>query len=722
MIFPGLGVSVHVGTSNIFVRKRTAKLFFLLAAFLFLLIGRVGYIQFVQGDKLQEMALDNRLKEVQVEAKRGAILDRNNNDLAVSVSADSVGAFPAQVRESGKEEEIARKLAEVLGMDEKEILKKITQNVSHVWVKRKVQDFEKGKQLRKLNLPGIEIIEESQRFYPNNELACHLLGFAGIDNQGLEGIETVYDAVLSGTPGKIVIEFDAAGRELPQAVHKYIPPKDGNTIVLTIDETVQYVIERELDQLMNSTTKPKNATIIVMNTKTGEILGMGSRPGFDPNNFQKYPAQTWRNIAVSNSFEPGSIFKIITAAAAMEENVISEGERFHDSGYIRVGPERIKCWTNTPHGSQTFGKGLENSCNPVLVTVGLRLWEKDKGLFYKYIHGFGFGEKTGVKLPGEAKGQMIPEVQLREINIATISIGQGIAVTPIQMITGMSAVANGGRLMVPQLVKEVRNREGKVIETMKPQEVRQVISEKVSNQLCLYLENVVKNGTGSRAFIEGYRVAGKTGTAQKAGAGGYMEGKYVASFAGFAPANDPQIACLVVIDEPQGYPYYGGTVAAPIFKRVVEDTLNYLGVSRQSGGEETPDVPGQQKTVPKKDVEVPNVSDISLEKAKNILSQAGLSSEIEGQGSIVLSQLPKAGAVVKEGTEVILYVGGQGSDQVAVPDLSGKRIYEAARVLEGLGLKLNARGSGEAASQSPGPGTMVDRGTQVQVHFESNQQ
>lgn len=711
-----------MGTSNIFVRKRTAKLFMVMATFLFLLLIRVGYIQFVQGDELQERALENRLKEVPVEAKRGAILDRNNNELAVSVSADSIGAFPAQIKESGKEREIAHQLSQILGIDETGIYNKITKNVSHVWIKRKIQDFEKGKKIKELNLPGIEIVEESQRFYPNNELACHVLGFAGIDNQGLEGIEIMYDETLSGIPGKIVIEFDAAGRELPQAVHRYIPPQDGNTIVLTIDETIQYIIERELDTLMASSTNPKNATIIVMNTKTGEILGMGSRPGFDPNNFKDYSPKNWRNVAVSNSYEPGSTFKIITASAAMEENVVKETDKFNDPGYIRVGPERIKCWTTTPHGVQTFGEGLENSCNPVLVSVGLRLWEKDKGLFYRYIRGFGFGEKTGIELPGEAKGQLIPEIQLREINIATISIGQGIAVTPVQMITGISAVANGGHLMAPQLVKEIRNREGKVIDSVSPQEVRQVISEAVSDKLCLLLENVVKNGTGSRAYIEGYRVAGKTGTAQKPGAGGYMEGKYVASFAGFAPANDPQIACLVVIDEPQGYPYFGGTVAAPIFQRVVEDSLNYLGVPRQNTGEKKPDIPGETPQVPKKDVNVPNVSEKSLETAKNTLIQAGLKVVVEGNGTVVLSQLPKAGAIVKEGTGVILYVGGKTSGDVSVPNLKGKRIYEAARVLESLGLRLNASGSGEAVSQSPAPGSKVKPGTKVTVQFKNSGQ
>lgn len=706
----------NMSTSNLFVRKRTVKLFLFLAAVLFLLLGRIGYIQFVRGDELQKKALDNRLREVPVESKRGAIFDRNNNSLAESVSADSVGAFPPQIKKAGNAEKVARELSKILGMKEADIYKKITQNSSFVWIKRKIPDFEKGKKIKDLALAGVEIFEESQRFYPNKGLACHVLGFAGIDNQGLEGIETTYNEQLSGIPGSIVIEFDANGRELPQAVHRYLPPEDGNSIVLTLDETIQYLVERELDQLMSGSVKPKAATIIVMNVKTGEILALGNRPGFDPNNYKEYPENTWRNVAVSNSYEPGSTFKIITAAAALEENIIKQGERFYDPGYIRVGSERINCWDRTGHGSQTFEEGLENSCNPVLATVGLRLWKKDKGLFYRYIRGLGFGEKTGVGLPGEATGMLIPEKQLKEINIATISIGQGIAVTPIQMITGISAVANGGHLMEPRLVKEIRDQKGNTLEKMEPKEIRQVVSEPVSKELCLMLENVVSKGTGSNAYIEGYRVAGKTGTAQKAGPRGYMPGKYVASFAGFAPANDPLIACIVVVDEPSGYPIYGGTLAAPVFRRIVEDSLHYLGVPRQDTKNNSEDS-GKAPQEEQQDVTVPNVSGKSLEEAKRLLANAGLKTMLEGSGTQVLSQLPKSGAIVKEGTGVILYVGGKTSDYVPVPDLAGKRIFEVAQQLEGLGLKLNSSGSGEAAGQQPAAGTKVKKGSTVNVQF-----
>jgi len=712
---------LSVTVSNVLIKKRIAKLFILLAGVIFFLLLRVGYIQFVRGDELQAKALDNRLREVPVEAKRGAILDRNYKELAISISADSVGAFPPQVRRSGKEEIIARQLAGVLDMEEEEVLKKITKNSSFVWIKRKIEDFEKGKKIKELDLEGIEVFEESQRFYPNDTLACHILGFAGIDNQGLEGLEVVFDEKLRGVPGRIVIEFDAAGRELPQAVHRYIPPRNGNTLVLTIDETIQYIVERELDRLMNSEINPKSATIIVMRPKTGEILALGCRPAYNPNNFNKFSSKTWRNIAVSNSYEPGSTFKIITAAAALEEGVIEEGEKFNCPGFIKVGPNRIRCWSHTPHGTQTFAEGIKNSCNPVLVTAGLRLMEKEKGLFYRYIHGFGFGKETGISLPGEAKGMLIPEDQLKEINIATISIGQGIAVTPIQLITAVSAVANGGYLMKPQLVKEIRDSEGNLVDEFSPVRVRQVLSEETSKKLCMMLEQVVNDGTGRRAYIEGYRVAGKTGTAQKVGAGGYAEGKYVASFVGFAPANDPEIAALVVVDEPQGYPYYGGTVAAPIFKRVVEDVLRYLGVPKQETDEEPPEIPGEPKPQPKKDVKVPYVSGRSVSEAKQELNEVGLEATVKGEGDQVLSQLPKAGAIVKEGTKVILYVGQEDAGEVFVPDVTGKRIYEAAEILESFGLELDPNGSGRAYMQKPAPGTKIRKGGKVEVWFKNGQ-
>lgn len=705
--------------TNIELRKRIAVLFVLMAGILFLLILRLGWIQFVRGPELQDKAVANRLRQVPVEAKRGIIYDRNGKELAVSVSTDSIGAFPtivknAEAKKPGTAEEIAEKLAELLDMPKDKVLSLITKNSSFVWVKRKV-DFDVGPKVKELNLPGIEVYEESQRYYPNGSLAAHILGFAGIDNQGLEGMEITYDEELRGTPGKIVIEFDATGRAIPEAVHKYIPPVDGNSLVLTIDETIQYIVERELDKLMME-KQPKAATVIVMDPKTGGILALANRPNFNPNNYQEYPQETWRNIAVANSYEPGSTFKIISAAAALEEGVVKPEDRFYDPGYVKVGRETIRCWrSHNPHGSQSFAEGVQNSCNPVFVEIGLKLEEKEKGLLYDYLRAFGFGRKSGVELRGEATGIMIAEEDLKQINVATISMGQSIAVTPLQLVRAVSAIANGGKLMKPQLVMEIRDKDGNLIRAMEPQVERQVVSEQTAKILAEMLESVVSEGTGRNAYIPGFRVGGKTGTAQKPGPGGYMQGKYIASFIGFAPVNDPRLVCLVAVDEPQGV-YYGGQVAAPVFKNIVEDSLRYLGVTPQYDE----DMLEQKEEQEAKLVSVPEVTGLPVVQAQKVVQAAGLVSEVQGEGLYVTKQTPKGGAKVKEGTKVILY-GGQDQNedgQVKVPDVTGLRIGEAAELLEALGLELIPEGSGVAVEQNPIPLTSVPPGTKVSVRFK----
>lgn len=698
--------------TNIETRKRIAGLLVIIAGILFLLLMRLGWLQFVRGAELQQKALDNRLREVPVEAKRGIIYDRNGKELAVSISTDSVGAFPAEVKHSGKAEEIAAQLAETLGMPKDKIYDLITKNSSFVWVKRKI-NFDLGPKIKKMNLPGIEVYEESQRYYPNGSLAAHILGFAGIDNQGLEGLEITYDEELKGKPGKIVIEFDATGRAIPEAVHKYIPPVDGASLVLTIDETIQYIVERELDKVM-AEKQAKSATIIVMDPKTGAILALGSRPTYNPNKYKEYPQESWRNIAVANAYEPGSTFKIITTAAALEEAVVKPGDRFYCRGYIKVGKETIKCWRSyNPHGSETFVEGVQNSCNPVFVEVGLRLEEKEKGLFYSYIKSFGFGQKTGIQLRGEAKGIMIQEKDLKLINVATIAIGQSIAVTPLQLVRAAAAVANNGKLMKPQLVKEIRDKDGNLVKAIEPEVERQVISAQTAQKVAEILEGVVSKGTGRNAYIEGYRVGGKTGTAQKPGPGGYMQGKFVASFLGMAPVNDPQLVALVVIDDPQGV-YFGGQIAAPIFQRVVEDSLRYLGVTPQI------DVNSTKNQENEKLVKVPDLQGLPIIQAEKALKATGLTAEVKGEGPYVTKQTPTEGAKVKAGTKVILYAGQQQNQdgKIPVPDVTGLRIVEVAHLLEALGLELVPEGSGAAVEQTPEPHTVVAAGTKVKVKFK----
>lgn len=705
---------------NVVIKKRITMVFLLFLVFFLFLIMRLGWIQIVQGGELQYEALENRLRQVEVNAKRGIIYDRNMQELAVSTSTDYIYAIPPEVISSGKEKEIAHKIAGVLEIPAEKVYEKITkENSWFEYLQRKV-DFEKAEKIKEMGLPGISTAEESQRYYPRENFASHILGFAGIDNQGLEGIEFAYNETLSGRDGAIVMEFDAQGKPMANAVHQYVPPQDGHSLVLTIDETLQHIVERKLDNLMESSTDPKSATIIMMEPDTGKIRALANRPDFDPNNISDYPKENWRNIAVSNSYEPGSTFKVFTAAAFLEENIIKEDESFYDPGYVKVGSNTIRCWhSHDPHGNQTFPEAVQNSCNPVFVELALRLEEKNKGLLYDYMEAFGFGEKTGIDLPGETEGILIPRENLRDINTATISMGQGIAVTPIQMATGMAAAVNGGRLVKPQLVEKIIKKNGDVVETFEQESLTQVISEKTSQELLNILEEVVSEGTGRNAHIDGYRVGGKTGTAQKPEAGGYKEGKYVSSFIGVAPVDDPALICLVIVDEPKGYPYYGGAVAAPIFKDVMKESLQHLNIPVQNF--EVTD--SEEKKVKENNlVEVPDLTGLSKEKAVEILEKLELEVKISGDDNYIRKQSPEPAINVERGTEILLSTGTKEiKNMTTVPNLIGKRIPTAANLLESVDLNLIPEGSGRAVDQDPSPYEKVPLNEDVKVIFEEEE-
>lgn len=705
--------------TRVFLRKRIAGLWILFSAILFVLLARVGWLQFIEGSHFQERAQNISTWKVPVKARRGIIYDAKLRKLALSVSSDSVGAFPAEVKKSGQATKIAQELAKVLKMPPEEVLAKITSNQAFVYVKRQLADFQAGNQIKALKLPGIKVYEESKRYYPYGSLAAQVLGIVGIDNVGLGGVEAYYDRTLQGVDGSIMARFDALGHEIPGTRESFAPPQDGSSLVLTIDQNIQFFAERELDKLMQSTRRPKRASIAVMRPKTGEILALASRPSFDPNNYGAYPEENRRNVATSFNYEPGSTFKIVTAATAIEEGVVKPGERFYDPGYIRVGPDMIKCWIYPDgHGSETFEEAVQNSCNPVFVNLGLRLEEKQQGLFYKYIQAFGFGQPTKVDFPGEEHGIMIPADQIKDINTATISIGQGIAVTPLQLLNAACTVANGGVMMRPHLVKQILDPSGKVIRNLDPESLGQIVSTQTSKELCLDLERVVSNGTGRNAYIEGYRVAGKTGTAQKAGPHGYQEGKYVASFLGFAPANDPQVAIIVIVDEPQGYPYFGGTVAAPIFKAVMEDTLKYLQVPKQvpSSSQGQPATTSQAELAP--DFAIPPVVGLSKQQAELAIKAAGMVPRMAGKGEVVVGQMPAGLNRKPLGTEVTLSLGqGNPSGWIMVPDVTGYRLREAAEILEAMGLRMVAKGDGVAQRVSPEPGSRVSAGASIEVQL-----
>lgn len=640
------------------MRKRIAFLFFCVSAFLVVLIVRLAFVQLAQGAILSDKADESHYRGVPVAAKRGNIEDRNGEVLAMSVSTETVYAVPAQVRASGRAEEIARTLADLLEMTPEQVLEKITKRTALEYVKKRVT-AEVAAQVRALELPGIGITEDSVRYYPNGTLAAHILGFAGIDNQGLEGIELTRDSELNGVPGAVLTEFAANGIPLPFANQMYVSPKNGNTVRLTIDKNIQAFAERELNKIMSGQGEnmngqiPKSASILAMDPNTGEVLALASVPTFDPNYYNNYEQSARRNIAVQNGYEPGSTFKIITLAAALEEKKISPNEGFFDPGGITVLGKTIHCWKHGGHGSQTFTQVVENSCNPGFVVMGQRLG-MDK--FYEYLYKFGFGQKTGIEMSGEAVGIIANKKRATALDLATMSIGQTNNVTAIQLLTAVSAVANGGMLMKPQLVKEIIGPTGKVLETFEPQAVRRVISESTSQTARQMLESVVTNGTGYRAFLPGYRVAGKTGTAQKVANGAYVQGEYIASFVAFAPADNPRLAVLCVID---GVPFYGGSVASPPVRNVLQDSLKYLGVERDLNAPLTLGKPRLDMPIApiKEAVTVPSVLGYTYAEAENLLKKAGFNVLTEGSGNVVLDQIPHADSQVEAGSSVLLYLG-----------------------------------------------------------------
>ncbi|MCQ2559907.1 MAG: PASTA domain-containing protein, partial [Clostridia bacterium] len=525
-------------------------------------------------------------------------------------------------------------------------------------------------------------------------------------------------AELKGTNGSIGVEKDAAGRELPDGAEEFREPKPGNDLILTLDQNIQYFAERELDKAV-SRYNPALAVIMVMEVKTGNILAMASRPTYDCNNWKKADSKVWnRNPAVWYNYEPGSTFKIITLAAALNEKTVKIEDNFFDPGYITVADRQIHCWKYGGHGSQTFAEAVMNSCNPVFAQVGLNLGVEK---YYQYLQEFGMGQKTDSGLPGEASGIMIPQAKATELNLAVMAMGQSIAVTPIQLLRAVAAVANGGIMMQPRLVEKVVSPDGEVLQSFDPQEAGRVISPETSRQAAALLEKVVAEGTGRNAFVEGYRTAGKTGTAQVVGeSGGYVSGKYVASFAGFAPADAPRFAALIMIAEPQGGIYYGGQVAAPIFQALARDILHYLEIPADSALVKPPDPELWYEEV-KTEVEVPEVLYTSLNEAIKALADLGLGYKTEGRGEMVYQQIPAAGTKVYSGSKVLLQLEPkEQSSQITVPRLTGLTADEAESLLVKLNLGVELSGQGLVVEQKPEAGALADSGQIIQVKLANS--
>ncbi|WP_018932772.1 stage V sporulation protein D [Gracilibacillus lacisalsi] len=637
--------------TNIKVQRRIVTVFLFALIIMAVIVIRLGYVQFIWSDFLIAEAEDLWSRDIVFEPERGKIIDTNEEVLAENVSAPTVMVVPRQVTEA---EQTARQLANVLDMSYEDVLEAIHKNERIVILQpegRKISE-EKAMAVQMLDLEGIYIAEDSIRHYPNGAYLSHVLGFSGIDNQGLTGLELMYEEMLSGTEGSLSFYSDAKGKRMPQMADKYTPPEDGYDLQLTIDSRVQTIIERELD-IAEEKYNPDGAIAIAVNPKDGSILGMSSRPNFDPANYQDISADVYnRNLPIWSTYEPGSTFKIITLAAALEEGLVDlENDEYVDDGDIEVGGTHLHCWKSGGHGHQTFLEVVQNSCNPGFIVLGQKL---GKERLFSYIEDFGFGQKTGVDLQGEATGILFDLDNVGPVELATTAFGQGVSVTPIQQVMAVSAAVNGGYLYEPYVAKAFLDPvTGDAVNTTEPVLKNRIISADTSKEVREALESVVALGTGRSAYVDGYRVGGKTGTAQKVGEDGkYMENNHIVSFIGFAPADDPEIVVYVAVDNPKDVVQFGGVVAAPIVGTVIEDSLRALGVPKQDDGIEKdyqwPESPP---------VEVPDL--VGLNKSELQQYLVSLEVDVVGEGDYIIDQAPAAGEKVQEGSKIRLVLGNK---------------------------------------------------------------
>lgn len=717
-------------------KRRIVWLLFIVLIIMGGLILRSVYIQVFMAGWLKEAAEQQRFRALPIVPRRGAIYDRTGHELAISIDGECIYGIPAEVglmitdpvkgtvtdlKDADSLKRIASIVGSVLQMEPARIEQVLSKRASFVWIKRKAS-FDEVDRLRKamswsengkrIEIHGIQVGQRAHRFYPQTFLGSQVIGISGIDNQGLEGLEKYYDHYLAGVPGSDQAEFDTAGHYIPQGERRYLAPVDGDSLYLTIDRNIQYIVERELEKAVHDTGSKRGMGIVV-DPRTGEILAIASYPRFDPNEYSKYPSEYRRNPLVTDMYEPGSTFKIFTAAAALEEGKVSLDSEFFDPGFIVVDDRRIKCWKAGGHGSQTFTEAVENSCNPVFATLAMRL---GKETIYKYIKSFGFGSVTGIDFPGESPGRLQPISQVKNVELANIGFGQGVAVTPLQMVMGVSAIANGGSLLRPYLVKKIVSPGGKVKLENKRQVVREVISPETARIMRDLMRSVVTNGSGVRAYLEGYRVAGKTGTAQKVVRGQKGYSQLIASFVGFAPADDPQLVGMVILDEPSCPVKYGGVIAAPVVGSIFRDSLRYLGVKPVFE-------PQVLAKLTEEEVIVPNLLNRPIAEALSLLQKSRISYRLIGRGSFVYDQVPKPGVKINRQTKILIYFDPEekyqsGKIKLILPDLRGLSNSKAEQLLSELGLGMEAQGNGVAVEQDPPRGTVVESGSKIKVLFK----
>lgn len=629
------------------INKRIKIMLLLFGFVLLMVILKVFYVQVFDYKKLSNLASDLWSRNLPIEASRGRILDRNGVVLADNVTTTSLVLVPNQIK---NKKEVCEKLAEVLNVSYDEMKKHVFKNTSieRVHPIGRRLSYEIADKIETLKFDGVYLLKEAKRYYPYKTLLAHVLGYVGIDNQGLSGLELQYDKYLTGEAGAIKYFSDAKGNKLTLS-DVYVKPQDGMDLQLTIDINIQKSVERELDNVVNM-MNPDMALAVVMNPKTGEVLAMSSRPTFDPNNYKNYSTEILsRNLPIWASYEPGSTQKIITTAASIEEKVIDiYNEHFYDSGGVTVDGARIRCWKAGGHGDQTFLQVLQNSCNPGFVLMGERL---GKEKLFSYLDMFGFGNKTGIDLNGEGKGIIFPLSKVGNVELATTAFGQGISVTPIQQITAISAVLNGGNLLRPYVLANVLEPEtGNVMYQNKTKVVRKTISEETSKTMRYALETVVALGGGKAAYIDGYRIGGKTGTAQKVKDGAYLVNNYIMSFVGIVPSNDPEAVLYIAIDNPKNTALLSSYTTTPIARRILLDIIDALDIKKQEGGVEK-DWQWDDKVY----YEVPNVVGKDKKEAKSLLEHFKV--EFSKTGEKVISQSPKADERLEDGGTVTLLLG-----------------------------------------------------------------
>lgn len=625
------------------IQKRIKFILYLIILIFIIIIFRIFYIQVFSKNKLDDLANNLWSRNLPILADRGNITDRNGVILAGNITTTSLIVVPVQIK---NKEEVAKNLAKILETDYLNIYSHLTKHTSveRIHPEGRRLSYEKAEAINKLNYDGVYLLKESKRYYPYDNVLSHVLGYVGIDNQGLSGIELEYDNYLKGSDGKIKYYSNGKGLRLNLS-EVYDEPVAGNNIALTIDINIQNAAERELDNVMTK-YNPENALVLVMDPNTGEIIAMASRPNFNPNNYQNYDLETInRNLPIWMSYEPGSTFKIITLASAINENKVNLFEdKFYDSGSITVENARIKCWKSGGHGAESFLNVVENSCNPGFVVLGQRL---GTDLLYSYLEKFGFGTKTGIDLNGESKGIMFKKENMGPVETATTAFGQGISVTPIQQVRGVSAAINGGQLYTPYIVKSIsESQTNEMIVLNQPKFNGSVITEETSSLVRYALESVVANGTGKNAYIENYRVGGKTGTAQKVKDGRYMVGNYILSFVGFLPADKPDYVVYVAINNPKGVTQYGGTVSAPVAKNIMLSIIDYKNYK-----EEPAEKSREYTWLDEKYYYLPNVIGMNLSDAKKTLKNFKI--EYAGEGANIIAQEPNS-IWVKEGSIVKL--------------------------------------------------------------------